>query len=129
VKWRNCGLVNFVKLSICELWTCYIVNCELVILWFVNLLILRMWTCDPYELVNLLYCEFCIIWIVNLWSLPTLLYCEFVIYIEIFLCWYVYRSYFRFWSSIFHTELSFTMFPKYRYRYCFWSYHFRFRFR
>jgi hypothetical protein len=34
---------------------------------------------------------------VYLWSLTTLLYCEFVIYIEIFLCWYVYWSYFKFW--------------------------------
>jgi hypothetical protein len=106
-----CEFVNF------ELWVCKLViflnllYYEIVI--FVNFYIMSLWYLWTWYIVNL--------W--SLWYLSTLLYCELVIlryfYIDMFINHILDFDYYQ---CIFHDELSFSMFLKYRYHFSFRSY-------
>jgi hypothetical protein len=114
ILWVNMSCqLNRVDIVSCELWVYELVifmnllYCELVI--FVNFLYYKF-----VILVNLLYCEFVILWICYIMNCELVVFmsfCQFcfIVKFDMFIDYILDLDRYR---CIFHTELSFPMFPK-----------------
>jgi hypothetical protein len=118
-------VLSWLRICLAEVYPLVIhVNCELVI--FENLSTYELWTCDLYEPVN---CELVILFYFQLVIIVIFLYCELVILSDFHIGMFtdcILNS--HCYMCIFHTELLYPMFSKYRFRFCFCSYHFLFCF-